>query len=190
MTSKEVKIEDALKFQGANKVFLAGTVRGELQKERLKDGRWIIRMTVDVEEWYTVGFGTPRILHTYHIVTAVGALAKYLIAKRVGPGVIISVDGRLNHYRWRDDNGNDQRLTDVYAHWVTILAGLKMSPEKQVIDKEARRLIEARPGEGLEIDRPEDSYIKQFDNVIPLRKKGTDPGEVQGGSGDDNEPPF
>lgn len=192
MPSKEIKIEDAIKFQGANKVYLAGVVCDKLLKKRLKDGRWIIRMIVDVEERYVVGFGQPRILHTHHIVTAVGSLAKYLIAKRVGPGVVVSIDGRLNHYRWRDESGKEQSLTDVYAHWVTILfSNRKLSPEKQVIEDERVRLSRARPGEGLEIDRPDDSYIEQFNNVIPLRKKnlGDEAEESQGGS-DDYEPPF
>jgi single-stranded DNA-binding protein len=191
MTSKEIKIEDALKFQGANKVFLAGVVCDEPLKRRLKDGRWVVRMTVRVKESYTVGLGAARILYSHHLVTAVGSLAKYLIAKHVGPGVIVYIDGRLNHYRWKDDQGSDQRLFDVYAHWVTILGGLKISPEKKKIEDEVERISAARPGEGLEIERPDDDFIKKFNNVIPIRRKGWEPElEESSGSEDDDEPPF
>lgn len=186
-------VYDSIKFQGINKVYLAGTVNEEPHVRQTDSGRLIWRVLLAVPEQYRDEDGSVVTFHTHHIVTAVDDLAKFLISKHIDIGTVLCVDGRLNHYILTDNHKKRQRLTDVYAHYVMVMA--EPPPGAEVYEAPvAPPYKPSREHEQImSVEPPDAEYVAKFENVVPIRRsrQTPDPGNGPGVPDDDDiDMPF
>jgi single-stranded DNA-binding protein len=188
-------VYDSIKFQGINKVCLAGTVNEEPHIRQTDSGRLVWRVLLAVPEQYRDEEGNVVTFHTHHIVTAVDDLARFLVSKHIDIGTVLCVDGRLNHYIWTDPHKKRQRLTDVYAHYVLIMAEPPQGAE--VYDPPvAPPYKPSREHEQIvSVEPPDAEYVTRFENVVPIRRSRPDQdpdpeSDPDGPSDDDIDMPF
>ena len=186
---------DSIKFQGMNKVFLAGTINEEPSIRETDSGRLIWRATLAVPEQYRDQKGSVVTFHTHHIITVVDDMARHLISKHADIGTVLCVDGRLNHCLWTDPTTKKRhRLTDVYANFVMIMAepprGAEVYDPPVAPQYNPSRIHEQVVSE----DPPDAEYVSRFENVIPIHGKhpGQDPdgGPDEPGGDDGMDMPF
>ena len=177
-------VYDSIKFQGLNKVFLAGTVNDEPNVRRTDTGRIIWRATLAVPEQFKDDKGCVVTFHTHHIITAVDELAKYLVDRRIDIGTVICVDGRLNHYIWTDPvTKRRNRLTDVYANFVHVMAEPPAGAEVYDPPVAPQYKPSLQHEQVVSVEPPETDLIVRFDNVIsingkrPSQEPWNDPGD-------------
>jgi single-stranded DNA-binding protein len=163
-------VYDSIKFQGLNKVFLAGTVNEEPCIRQTDTGRIVWRVMLAVPEQFRDDEGNVVTIHTHHIVTAVDDLARFLVSKHIDIGTVLCVDGRLNHYIWTDHHKKRHRLTDVYAHFVQVMAEPPQGAEVYDPPVAPQYKPSLMHEQVVAVEPPDAEYITRFENVIPIRK--------------------
>lgn len=184
-------VYDSIKFQGMNRVFLAGTVNEGPTVHQQESGRIIWRTTLAVPEQFKDKNGNIVTFHTHHIITAVDELARYLVSRHIDIGTVICVDGRLNHCAWIDPVTKRRHiLTDVYAHLVQVMA----EPPKGAEVYDPPVAPQYRPSlqheQIMSIEPPDEEQVSRFENVIPINRNRQDPDPTDDSGDLDDDIPF
>jgi single-strand DNA-binding protein len=108
-----------------NRVFLIGNLGQDPESKELENGR--ARTTFSVatsESWNDKKTGEKVEQTEWHRIVSWGKTAE-VVAKYLGKGSQVCVEGRLQTHKWQDKEGKDHTRTEVVADGVTFLGRLK-----------------------------------------------------------------
>lgn len=114
-----------------NKVFLIGKVSREVDVLPTKTGKSFAKMSVETEEKGFTGkdgsvYGGGK---DWHSVLCYGDCGK-TVENEVKEGDVVSVEGRINYRMWKDNNGVQNKETNIIADRVEIILPANAKPSK------------------------------------------------------------
>jgi len=112
-----------------NEVKLIGSVGQQPEMSSTKDGKKIAKLSIaTTQKWKDRETNEFKEKTEWHKVTVFNNKLAEIIEQYVNKGSLIMVEGRLQHEKWTDQNGQEKRFTHVV---VDLNGKLLMFPSKQ-----------------------------------------------------------
>ena len=105
-----------------NKVVIVGRLGADPEHKETSAGNPMARMSIATNRAWTGRDGQRKEDTQWHKVVVFGPQAA-ACAAHLGRGEQVGVEGRLETYKWTDDDGVEHRRTQIVAQLVHFLAG-------------------------------------------------------------------
>jgi len=103
-----------------NKVILVGNLGQDPEVRHLESGSVVAKFSLATNERYKDKSGEVKTITEWHDVVVWRGLAE-LAERLLTKGKLVYVEGKLNHRKWQDKDGNNRKTTEVLANSFQIL---------------------------------------------------------------------
>jgi len=103
-----------------NKVILVGNLGQDPEVRHLESGSVVAKFSLATNERYKDKSGEVKTITEWHDVVVWRGLAE-LAERLLTKGKLVYVEGKLNHRKWQDKDGNNRKTTEVLANNFQIL---------------------------------------------------------------------
>tara|TARA_R110000796_G_C14560052_1_gene434754 strand:+ start:2266 stop:2676 length:411 start_codon:yes stop_codon:yes gene_type:complete len=106
-----------------NKQILVGRLGNDPESKTFNDGGMVCNVSIATDNtWRDKKSGEMKSVTTWHRVVFRNKLAE-IVNNNLKKGSLVYVEGRTDHRKWQDKNGQDKVSTEIVANELRMLGG-------------------------------------------------------------------